>query len=89
MNYIDKGFCLEYKKLSYRRRWIRNLWFMVPGSFIFYLFPKDLFEFLSEATGISIISKHMVVSFFICIFALAAIYNFYMWKKTAQKKNWD
>jgi len=84
MNNSDKGLCLEYNKLSYRRRFLRNLWFMVPGSLVFYLFPDHLFDFLSEVTGISIISKHVVVLFFICIFAIAAVYNFCMWKQKTE-----
>ncbi len=85
MNNTDKGLCIEYEKLSYRRKCIRNLWFML-GSFVFYLFPDHLFDFLSEITGILFISKHTVVLFFIFIFALVAIYNFSMWKSGRDKK---
>lgn len=35
---IDKGFCLSYSKLSYRRKFIRTLWFGL--LFIIYFFTR-------------------------------------------------
>lgn len=29
-NSIDQGFCLLYKKLSYRRKFLRGIWFFIP-----------------------------------------------------------
>ena len=35
---IDKGYCLEYFQLSYRRKLIRTLWFL-PFSFLLLVPP--------------------------------------------------
>jgi hypothetical protein len=33
---IDKGFCIQYSKLSYRRKFVRTLWMMavIPAMFL-------------------------------------------------------
>ncbi len=76
---VDKGFCFEYSKLSYRRRMVRNLWFAVISP-VFFIFPDDLFGFISKVSGIPI-TKLAVVLFFLCVFVLQSIYNYYKWKK--------
>ena len=44
---IDKGYCLEYFQLSYRRKFIRTLW-LLPFSFIMLVLPyPHWFQWLS------------------------------------------
>ena len=79
MNKTDNGSNIEYSRLSYRGRFFRNLW-MTPLALIFLLFPNDLFKFLVDFSGISIISKTSVTLFMVFVFLSAATYNLYMWK---------
>ena len=47
---IDKGFCIQYSKLSYRRKFVRTLWilavipvmFLVSSDFRVLGIPRDL-----------------------------------------------
>ncbi len=69
---IDKGFCLNYWRLSYRRKLLRILW-MSPLTFLFFFLPAD-YTFLGLKRNL----------FIVCLFALwglQALYTYHMWKK--------
>jgi hypothetical protein len=59
-NKIDKGACIEYNRLSDRRKFLRSLW-MTPLPLMLYAFPDELFWFLTEITGLSIFTKTIVI----------------------------
>ena len=40
MNKVDKGFCLQYSRLSDRRKFIRTLW-MIPWLAAMFLVPEE------------------------------------------------
>ena len=70
---IDKGFCISYWKLSYRRKFIRTVW-MTPFAFLLFLFPAN-YKFLNMNRAV----------FFVFILVLGmsqAMYTFYKWKKS-------
>lgn len=72
---IDKGFQLIYWNLTYRRRFIRNLWFL-PALIIligFLLFSGDKI-FLNRIYPMALL--------IMCIFEL--IYNYTKWKRYEQ-----
>ena len=66
---IDKGFCLNYRKLSYRRKFIRTLWLALLSI---------IFIFIPEVYGIS------GTYFFVIVLVLCAIqtvYNYVKWQR--------
>ncbi|SCJ02841.1 Uncharacterised protein [uncultured Clostridium sp.] len=69
---VDKGFQLNYWKLSYRRRFVRNLWllpsFIVLTVFIFWNGDKTFINRIIP-----------IILLVIGIFEL--IYNYNKWKK--------
>ncbi|MDU1096532.1 MAG: hypothetical protein E7A11_18215 [Clostridium sp.] len=70
---VDKGFHLNYWKLSYRRRFVRNLW-MLP---LLMAITGMLITRGDSALTCRIISIILLVS---SVFEL--IYNYLKWKKT-------
>lgn len=72
---VDKGFVLNYHRLSYRRWYIRNLWGL-PFIIIVYL---GLFVFLDLSK-----TAYIVLAIALLIFPIELIYNFIKWKKTEQ-----
>ncbi len=70
---VDKGFHLNYWKLSYRRRFVRNLW-MLP---LLMAITGMLITREDSALTCRIISIILLVS---SVFEL--IYNYLKWKKT-------
>jgi hypothetical protein len=71
---IDKGFCLVYFSLSYRRKLIRTLW-MMPFAFVllFLDIPYPVLWFVGS----------LVLSI------IQAAYNFYQWKTLEQQPGQD
>ena len=53
---------------------------MAPLPLILLTFPNDMFNFLSNISGITIITKSFVVVLMIFMFLLQAGYNFYIWR---------
>ena len=70
---VDRGFHLNYWKLSYRRRFVRNLW-MLP---LLIAITGILITRGDSALTCRIISIILLVS---SVFEL--IYNYLKWKKT-------
>lgn len=68
----DKGFQLNYWKLSYRRRFVRNLWllplFVVLTVFMFW-------------SGDKIFINRIIPILLLAIGVLELIYNYSKWKK--------
>lgn len=74
---VDKGFELRYKKLSYRRRFIRTLW-MIPLMILALCF--------SYWAGVSIyVLIPTTILFFVADF-LQAYNNYKLWKKSGKRK---
>ncbi|MFD2630004.1 hypothetical protein [Oceanobacillus kapialis] len=74
---IDKGFVMNYHKLTYRRKFKRDLWGL-PFLFIFFSF---LYEFLSTIDFIIIFTL-----FFILVFP-EMIYHYVKWKRTEEVRD--
>ena len=74
---IDQGFCLAYHKLSYRRRFVREMW-SIP--FIFLVLAIKYPSINLSAMGVAI----LFVLLFVAI--IKSIYNYKMWKKHETKK---
>ena len=70
---VDKGFQLIYWKLSYRRKFIRTVWFAL-------FLP--LLAFMPQAIKPFGLERVQVIILFALILILQAGYNYYMWKKT-------
>jgi hypothetical protein len=70
---IDKGFVFTYHKLSYRRKFIRDIW-MMPISFavLFIAF---------RIANIDPVTEIIVYVVVIIIVSIQIIYNYFMWKK--------
>ena len=68
---IDKGFSLIYRKLSYRRKFLRTLW-STPIILLLFLFDEDVSVF-----GMS---RNSFMIFLILLFIVQAVYNYYRWK---------
>lgn len=82
---VDKGRCLLYDRLSYRRRFLRSLW-MMPLPLVLFFFPESIFAYLAEAAGVAVISRLAAVRFMMFMFLLQAIYNVYMWRVKGKVK---
>ncbi|MCM3781511.1 hypothetical protein M3231_00840 [Neobacillus mesonae] len=70
---VDKGFKINYYRLSYRRKMIRTL----TSSPILVLAIAVIFLY----TDLSMLSKVWIGLFFLLLYLIQFIYNFYMWKK--------
>ncbi len=71
---VDKGFEIFYNKLSYRRKFIRTIWFIPIGI----------------AVGILISYINLIISLFYWLpFVIVVVkqlkYNYTMWKKETNK----
>ena len=69
---IDRGICLCYWKLSYRRKFIRTLW-MIPIESVLILCFYETFR--------STICTALVAIFFAVATLLQSTYNYKKWKK--------
>ncbi len=70
---VDKGFALNYYRLSYRRKIIRTLYslpFILVCIVIIYILPEPDFVF-----------RVSICIFLLILFAAQLIYNIMMWKK--------
>ncbi len=72
-NKVDKGFKLNYFRLSYRRKMIRTLK-SLPVVIVFLAIIYFLEDF-------SLLESTLIGLFFFLIFVIQLVYNFYMWKK--------
>ncbi|MFP3727744.1 ATPase [Priestia filamentosa] len=72
-NKVDKGFKLNYFRLSYRRKMIRTL----KGLPVVIVFLAIIY-FLED---FSLLESTLIGLFFFLIFIIQLVYNFYMWKK--------
>ncbi len=74
---IDKGFVLNYNKLSYRRKFIWNLVWGIPiiigASIAIYL-----------VTNLSTAEYIILGMAFLVLFLLEVTYNYVKWKRTEQ-----
>ncbi|QCR34433.1 hypothetical protein C1N55_07085 [Lysinibacillus sp. SGAir0095] len=70
---VDEGFKINYFKLSYRRKMIRTLITIPIISLAFFVI-----YFYTEA---SIGANILFGLFFLILFSVQLIYNFYMWKQ--------
>ena len=75
---VDKGFEFMYKKLSYRRRFIRTLW-MIPLAIILVL----CFLYRTEVSIYVLIPTTIL---FFVFFFLQAYNNYKLWKKNGKRK---
>jgi hypothetical protein len=73
---IDKGFCMLYWRLSYRRKFIRTLWVGL-FSFLFFLLPSD-FAILG-------VKRNIFISFVLALLLIQALYNLFRWKSEKGK----
>lgn len=71
---IDQGFCFSYFKLSYRRRFKRDMWNM-PLVFIFIILFLKYFPNYFPGVGILLITITILLSI------IQLIYNYKMWKR--------
>jgi len=81
---VDKGFCLIYWKLSYRRKFIRTLWgtpfVVIAVALILYLNPVSaLSRFTPGILSIIIVAVHII----------QLIYTYRKWKRGNIEKNSD
>ncbi len=67
---IDKGFELMYFRLSYRRKFLRTLWFS-PGIFIFY---PGVFTPMPSLGNMPVFLLMLVIT------VAQAGFNLYMWR---------
>lgn len=70
---IDKGFAINYYKLSYRRKMIRTL-----TSFPLFIVAFILI-FIYTETNSAVLTTFGVILF--CLFLLQLLYNYINWKK--------
>lgn len=74
----DKGFVFLYNKLSYRRRFIRDIW-MSPVAFLFLIVAFRIAN-IHPATEMTV----YVIAIIIILVPLT--YNFIMWKKHEENR---
>lgn len=67
---IDKGFCLVYNKLSYRRKFIRTLW-LLPVYIAILFMGKHIPNRVKLLVSIPVV----------IIFVIQARYTYVKWKK--------
>jgi hypothetical protein len=72
---IDKGFCLSYWRLSYRRKFIRNLWGLPQCVLLFLFLPKQ--GFLVGSIHISRIEFLLGV---LAIWIVQCVYTYLRWR---------
>lgn len=70
---IDKGFAINYYKLSYRRKMIRTL----TGFPLFVV--AYILIFIYTETNSTVLTTFGVILF--CLFLLQLLYNYINWKK--------
>ena len=78
---IDKGFCLFYWKLSYRRKFIRTLWTIPYAVIVIVLILMaerhlDAFRFPFPGLGTN---GFIILIIFVSVFQL--VYNYIRWKR--------
>lgn len=71
----DKGFCLSYYKLSYRRKFIRTIWTLVIGSLAVAALLKFRPVLWTKPTWLVICGVVLVL-----IFLIQAAYNYSRWQ---------
>ena len=83
-NGIDRGFCLLYSRLSYRRKFIRTCWFLPICIFLVVLMqatsylPESLRDLgVSHATEVG----WGFVTAFIVLFLAQTAYTFQRWQR--------
>jgi hypothetical protein len=69
---VDKGFCLNYWRLSYRRKMLRTLW-MIPPTFLFFFFPVDM-----TFWGLK---RNLFIGCLFVLWGVQALYAYIMWRK--------
>lgn len=69
---IDKGFELFYWNLSYRRKFIRTIWFFLFFIFTMLIIPANLM--------ISLNFKRFIWILLLILFPIQALYNYLKWK---------
>lgn len=78
MKKIDKGFCLSYSSLSYRRKLIRTVWM---GSVMF----PAVFLFISEENLMFGVRRNVWVFVLFFMFCIQVFINFRNWKAEERK----
>lgn len=69
---VDKGFEINYNKLSYRRRFIRTLWMLLQGVVVLvlmYFWKRPWYSIVITGVIIAIVGT------------IQAAYNYKLWKK--------
>jgi len=72
-NKIDKGFAINYYKLSYRRKMIRTL-----TSFPLFIVAFILIFIYTETNSAVLTTFGVII---LCLFLLQLLYNYINWKK--------
>jgi len=72
---IDKGFCLQYSKLSYRRKFIRTLW-MIPGIGFMFLIPASYVLFGMQ--------RNIWIVLAVLTTIVQAVFTYKKWKEEAR-----
>jgi hypothetical protein len=74
---IDKGFCVSYWSLSYRRKFWRIIW---TGALIpsFFLFPTSYAFF-------SMVPRNTFLLVIFVMWSVQAIYNYSRWKRDSSE----
>ena len=72
-NKIDKGFAINYYKLSYRRKMIRTL-----TSFPLFIVAFILIFIYTETNSAVLTTFGVII---LCLFLLQLLYNYISWKK--------
>jgi len=71
-NGIDKGFCLMYHKLSYRRKFIRTIWMTPFAILVIYIVtslnPNSIYLF-----PIGYIKWSQPIAIIVCVFILVVL----------------
>lgn len=58
---IDKGFCLNYWRLSYRRKFIRTLWLLpVLVGVVIFIFNSSVFPFSPIACTVLLAAMYVI-----------------------------
>ena len=75
---IDRGFCVPYSRLSYRRKLIRTLWVALVIPFLFFV-PAD--------TRVLGLSRDVWIVAAIVSSIVQAVYTFRMWMRGRGNEN--
>lgn len=76
---VDRGFCLAYRKLSYRRRFIRYIG-LLPFAFFLPILVLKYDYFKVSEIGVVFLTVLLLVA------VINIIYNYKMWKKHEIRK---